>query len=96
VELFEPVIEGDQLGGANKGEVQGIEEENGPFLSDIVVEVEILHDGSVGQNGGSGEVGGFFGDDHSISLFNIFYQQRNYMHCSLKADLITPAFFHSD
>ncbi len=59
MELFEPMIEGDQLGGADEGEVQRIEEEDGALLSDILIEVEILDDGPVGQDGGSGEIRGF-------------------------------------
>ena len=43
-ELFDPVVEGEDLSGTNEGEVQGVEEEH-EVLAKVVAQLQLLQSG---------------------------------------------------
>ncbi len=58
VELFQTVIEGNQLGRADEGEIERIEEQDGCLALDVGCQVEGVNDLAIAQNGSSGEIAG--------------------------------------
>ena len=70
LELRELVVEGDQLGGADEGEIERVEEQYAIFALEIGLQVEVRADLVVAQDGGGGEIGsGFtYQNCHGISF----------------------------
>ncbi len=56
LELFIAVIEGNQLGRTDEGEIEGIEEQDGCFAFDVGRQVEGVNNLAIAQNGSSGEI----------------------------------------
>ena len=58
LKVVQPVIEGDQLGRANEGEIQRIEEQHSVLALGGTREVEVVDEGTVPKNGSSRKVRG--------------------------------------
>ena len=58
-ELLHPVVKGQDLGGADEGEVEGVEEED-EVLAEVVRQLELLE--LAVEDGGAGEEGGRLAD----------------------------------
>ena len=68
LEVGQPVIEGDQFGRADEGEVERIKKDNGVLALGFCRERLLLHF-VVAHHGGCGEIGGLLADEngHGIS-----------------------------
>jgi hypothetical protein len=85
LELFQLLVEGDDLAGADEGEVQGIEE-HGNVLAPVVGKLEIILEAVVRHDGGGLEIGRFGGNQghgneievhvvHCLSLLRVVFGQ---------------------
>ncbi|MNP20656.1 hypothetical protein D3C76_1132370 [compost metagenome] len=67
LELGDLVIQRDQLGRADEGEVQRVEEHQAVFALDGFGQVEAIDDLAIAENGGNGEVGGLLAYEYAHS-----------------------------
>jgi hypothetical protein len=57
LKLFQAVIEGNQLGGADKGKIERVEKEHRIFAGNALFQVEIGNNLAIAQYGISGKIG---------------------------------------
>jgi len=71
LEVRDAVIESDQLGRADEGEVQRVEEHQGVLALGGGAEAVVLDDGTIGEDGGNGEIRGGLANEngHGALLF---------------------------
>src|ERR1035437_4659592 len=62
-ELSQAVIEGDQFGGADEGEIEWVKEDNRIFAADFLGQSEVANF-IVAHDSGGGEIGGLLADEN--------------------------------
>ncbi|MNS80608.1 hypothetical protein D3C72_1142970 [compost metagenome] len=65
LEVRDAVVQGDQLGRADEGEVQRVEEHQAVLALDGRSQVEAVDDLAIAQHGRNGEIGGFLTNEYA-------------------------------